>query len=107
MDRGYVISDKNDLESISENSGDLSQILALIPHVSPSWSDVTEQSLVRNLGIYLADFPYLPLARRRGGSPGRPDEEFRTYWHGSLTPFAQVFTVCYFIQHMLQVTLVK
>ena len=95
---------KNDLESISENSGDLSQILALIPHVSPSWSDVTEQILVRNLRIYLADFPYMPLARPRGGSP---DEEFGTHWHGSLTPFAQVFTVCYFIQHMLQVTLVK
>ena len=70
-----------------------SKAVALLPHVSPSRSDVAEPILVPKLRIHLADFPYLHSAKPRGCSPWRPDAEFGTHWHGSLAPFARVFTV--------------
>lgn len=59
-----------------------SKAVALLPHVSPSRSDVAEPILVPKLRIHLADFPYLHSARPRGCSPWRPDAEFGTYRHG-------------------------
>ena len=67
--------------------------VASLPRVVPSRSDVTEPILVPKLRIHLADFPYLHSARPRGCSPWRPDAEIGTHWHGSLAPFARVFTV--------------
>ena len=54
----------------------------MLPHVSPSRSDVAEPILVPKLRIHLADFPYLHSARPRGCSPWRPDAEFGTHRHG-------------------------
>ena len=59
-----------------------SKAVALLPHVSPSRSDVAEPILVPKLRIHLADFPYLHSARPRGCSPWRPDAEFGTHRHG-------------------------